>query len=169
MAFWFFGVMTLGFLAFVRLRVPETRGRTLERIEADLRGAPWSRDNRPCPDASATSRSTRTTMPRPGRSTRACSTGGSSRTTPGFVRTVLPPAAEMVAAVQTRRELVPGLRTNGPEVTIEVDDIGVVLGRVEELGGQVVMDRATIPSVGDLAFLTDPSGNVVGVIEYARG
>jgi hypothetical protein len=40
MAFWFFGVLTLGFLAFVRLRVPETRGRTLERIEADLRGTP---------------------------------------------------------------------------------------------------------------------------------
>jgi len=88
---------------------------------------------------------------------------------PGFVRTVLPAAAEVVAAVQTRRELVPGVRTNGPEVTIEVDDLGVVLGRVEELGGSVVMDRTTIPSVGDLAFLTDPSGNVVGVIEYARG
>ena len=27
---------------------------------------------------------------------------------PGFVRTVLPPAAEFVAAVQTRRELLPG-------------------------------------------------------------
>ena len=88
---------------------------------------------------------------------------------PGFVRTVLPAAAEVVAAVQTRRELVPGVRTNGPEVTIEVDHLGVVLGRVEELGGSVVMDRATIPSVGDLAFLTDPSGNLVGVIEYARG
>ena len=88
---------------------------------------------------------------------------------PGFVRTVLPAAAEVVAAVQTRRELVPGVRANGPEVTIEVDDLGVVLGRVEELGGSVVMDRATIPSVGDLAFLTDPSGNVVGAIEYARG
>jgi predicted enzyme related to lactoylglutathione lyase len=87
---------------------------------------------------------------------------------PGFVRTVLPPAAEMVAAVQTRRELVPGLRTNGPEVTIEVDDIGAVLERVAELGGRVVMDRVTIPSVGDLAFLTDPSGNLVGVIEYSR-
>ena len=38
MAFWFFGVLTLGFLVLVRLRVPGTRGRTLERIEADLRG-----------------------------------------------------------------------------------------------------------------------------------
>src|SRR5690242_16487815 len=81
---------------------------------------------------------------------------------PGFVRTVLPAAAEVVAAVQTRRELLPGIRTNGPEVTIEVDDLGLVLGRVEELGGRIVMDRATIPSVGDLAFLTDPSGNLVG-------
>ena len=88
---------------------------------------------------------------------------------PGFVRTVLPAAAEVVAAVQTRRELLSGVRTNGPEVTIEVDDLSVVLGRVEELGGSVVMDRTTIPSVGDLAFLTDPSGNMVGVIEYARG
>ncbi len=87
---------------------------------------------------------------------------------PGFVRTVLPTAAEVVAAVQTRRELVPGVRTNGPEVTIEVDDLGDVLARVEGLGGRLVMDRVTIPSVGDLAFLTDPSANLVGVIEYAR-
>jgi predicted enzyme related to lactoylglutathione lyase len=87
---------------------------------------------------------------------------------PGFVRTVLPAAAEVVAAVQTRRELLPGIRTNGPEVTIEVDDLGLVLGRVEELGGRIVMDRATIPSVGDLTFLADPSGNLVGVIEYDR-
>jgi len=34
-------------------------------------------------------------------------------------------------------------------VTIEVDELDVVLARVEELGGRVVMDRATIPSVGD--------------------
>ena len=87
---------------------------------------------------------------------------------PGFVRTVLPAATEVVAAVQTRRELLPGIRTNGPEVTIEVDDLDVVLARVEVLGGGVVMDRATIPAVGDLAFLTDPSGNLVGVIEYDR-
>ena len=35
-AFWFFAVMSLGFLVFVRLRVPETKGRTLEDIEAHL-------------------------------------------------------------------------------------------------------------------------------------
>ena len=87
---------------------------------------------------------------------------------PGFARTALPPADEMVAAVQARRELLPGLRSNGPEVTIEVDDLNVVLAQVDRLGGQVVMERATIPGVGDLVFLADPSGNVVGVIQYAR-
>ncbi len=35
-AFWFFALMSVGFLVFVRLRVPETRGRTLEDIEAHL-------------------------------------------------------------------------------------------------------------------------------------
>ena len=87
---------------------------------------------------------------------------------PGFARTALPPADEMVAAVQSRRELVRGVRTNGPEVTIEVDDLNVVLAQADRLGGRVVMPRATIPEVGDLVFLADPSGNVVGVIEYAR-
>jgi uncharacterized protein len=87
---------------------------------------------------------------------------------PGFARTALPPADEMVAAIQSRRELVPGVRTNGPEVTIEVDDLNVVLAQVDRLGGRVVMARATIPDVGDLVFVADPSGNLVGVIEYAR-
>jgi uncharacterized protein len=86
---------------------------------------------------------------------------------PGFVRTPIPVPSEMVAAVQMRRELLPGVRTNGPEVTIQVDDLSIVLQRVEQLGGGVAMPRSTIPGVGDLAFLTDPSGNFVGVIQYA--
>ena len=32
-----FGVLSVGFLIYVRLRVPETKGRTFEAIEADLR------------------------------------------------------------------------------------------------------------------------------------
>jgi uncharacterized protein len=87
---------------------------------------------------------------------------------PGFVRTPLPAADEMVTAVQKRRELLPGIRTNGPEVTIEVDDLRAVLGRVVGLGGRILMERSTVPGVGDLAFLADPSGNLVGVIQYAR-
>jgi MFS family permease len=35
--FWFFAACSLGFLVFVRRRVPETKDRTLEQIEQDLR------------------------------------------------------------------------------------------------------------------------------------
>ena len=38
-AFWCFAVLTIGFLIFVRLRVPETKDRTLEEIEKSLRSA----------------------------------------------------------------------------------------------------------------------------------
>jgi predicted enzyme related to lactoylglutathione lyase len=86
---------------------------------------------------------------------------------PGFVRTPVPVSDEFVAAVQQRREIVEGVRTKGPEVTVEVDDLDAVLARVDGLGGRVVMDRSTIPGVGVLAFLLDPSGNYLGVIEYA--
>jgi predicted enzyme related to lactoylglutathione lyase len=86
----------------------------------------------------------------------------------GFARMVLPVPSEMVAALQGRRDVVEGVRTTGPEVTIEVDDLTAVLSRVEELGGRVVMERVTIPTVGDLTFVADPSGNVVGVIEYRK-
>ncbi len=85
---------------------------------------------------------------------------------PGFARATLQPANTMVAAVQGRRDLVPGTRTTGPEVTIAVDDLAAVLDRVDEREGHVVMDRVSIPTVGDLCFLADPSGNVVGVIQY---
>jgi predicted enzyme related to lactoylglutathione lyase len=33
-------------------------------------------------------------------------------------------------------------------------------------GGRIVMDRATIPGVGDLVFFEDPSGNVAGAMQY---
>jgi predicted enzyme related to lactoylglutathione lyase len=85
---------------------------------------------------------------------------------PGFARAPLQPGAEVVAAVQRRRELIPGARTTGPEVTLGVDDLGLVLQRVLEHQGGIVMERTTIPTVGDLAFVSDPSGNVVGVIQY---
>jgi predicted enzyme related to lactoylglutathione lyase len=87
---------------------------------------------------------------------------------PGFARAALPTGPEVVAAVQARRELVPGARFTGPEVTLGVDDLDQVLRHVAEHRGRIVMERTTIPGVGDLAFVADPSGNVVGVMQYVR-
>ncbi len=87
---------------------------------------------------------------------------------PGFARAPLPTGREAVAAVQARRELIPGARTTGPEVTLGVDDLDQVLRRVLEHQGRIIMERTTIPGVGDLAFVADPSGNIVGVMQYQR-
>jgi uncharacterized protein len=85
---------------------------------------------------------------------------------PGFRRASIPSGPEAIAAIQSRRELVAGVRQTGPEVTIAVDDLDEVLAAATAAGGEIVMARADIPGVGALAFVADPSRNVVGVIEF---
>ena len=84
---------------------------------------------------------------------------------PGFHRTTSPGA---IGAVQGRRELLAGVRTTGFECTFTVDDLAAVIAAAERSGGRVVMPPSTIPGVGDLVFLADPSGNVVGAIREAE-
>jgi predicted enzyme related to lactoylglutathione lyase len=48
-----------------------------------------------------------------------------------------------------------------------VENLAVTLDAVREAGGKVVMGPVTIPTVGDLAFVEDTEGNVVGVMQYA--
>jgi predicted enzyme related to lactoylglutathione lyase len=45
-----------------------------------------------------------------------------------------------------------------------VEDLGATLDAVRAAGGTVVMEPVTIPTVGDLAFVEDTEGNVVGVM-----
>jgi len=80
---------------------------------------------------------------------------------PGFHRL---PADD--AAVQQRRELVPGVPTTGFECTIAVADVDRTLSSAVAAGGRVLMAPSTIPGVGRLVWLADPSGNVVGAMTY---
>jgi hypothetical protein len=73
----------------------------------------------------------------------------------------------MRAGLQQRRELVDGGATVGFECTIAVDDVAAALAATVRLGGRIVMEPMTIPSVCDLAFIADPSGNVLGIAHYA--
>jgi len=82
---------------------------------------------------------------------------------PGFIRTH--DAGGAIGALQGRRNLLEG-PTNAPEVTFQVDDVDAFASRAVELGGRVLMPKATIPGVGDLVFAADPSGNIVGAIRY---
>jgi predicted enzyme related to lactoylglutathione lyase len=85
---------------------------------------------------------------------------------PGFFR--MEREAGPIVALQQRRDL-GGVRITGFECTVAVEDVDAVAAAVVANGGRVVMERATIPGVGDLIFFEDPSGNVAGAIQYRRG
>jgi predicted enzyme related to lactoylglutathione lyase len=57
--------------------------------------------------------------------------------------------------------------TNGPECTFAVDDLDAALAQVTACGGAVVMAPSAIPGAGTLAFVTDPAGNLLGLMRFA--
>lgn len=71
-----------------------------------------------------------------------------------------------IGALQQRRDIAPGVRTTGFECTVAVDDIDAVAAAVSANGGEILMPRTTIAGVGHLVFFADPSGNVVGAMQY---
>jgi predicted enzyme related to lactoylglutathione lyase len=85
---------------------------------------------------------------------------------PGFYQIETPGAPKLLAALQQRRTLVPGVRTAGFECTVAVDDVQATLAAAVTLGGRIVMEPVVIPTVCELAFIEDPSGNILGVARY---
>jgi len=53
--------------------------------------------------------------------------------------------------------------------TVGVDDIDAVLKKVLEYGGQIVMPKDEIPGVGFLAYVREPGGAVMGIIQSLPG
>ena len=90
---------------------------------------------------------------------------------PSFFRIALADGADPGprGALQARRELRVGANAIGFECTVAVDDVGVAIAAAERHGGTVVMAPTTIVGVGELAFVEDPSGNVVGLMRYDEG
>jgi uncharacterized protein len=52
-----------------------------------------------------------------------------------------------------------------PVVVIGVGSVDASLARVTEAGGEVLLGKQAIPSVGYSAYVRDPEGNVVGLFE----
>ncbi len=69
------------------------------------------------------------------------------------------------AVLQRRRDL-GGVRVVGVEPTVSVVDLDVAVAAAIAAGGRVLAEPVTIPTVGRLAWLADPSGNVVGAMQY---
>jgi uncharacterized protein len=74
----------------------------------------------------------------------------------------------VMGALQRRRELVPGRRTNCFECTISVSSIDQTLAAIEAQGGKIVMPKSTIVGVGHLIFFEDTEGNVAGAMEFDK-
>jgi predicted enzyme related to lactoylglutathione lyase len=75
-------------------------------------------------------------------------------------------SAVAIGALQRRREFAPGTRIVGFECTFAVDDVDAVARSVVDHGGRILMEKTTIPGVGDLIWFEDPSGNPVGAMRY---
>ncbi len=75
----------------------------------------------------------------------------------------------LMGALQGRRELVPGVRMTGFEVTLGVEDIRATMAAVEASGGKIIMQPYKIDGVGELIFFEDTEGNLVGAMQYAPG
>lgn len=52
---------------------------------------------------------------------------------------------------------------SSPVITINVDSIDDALEKVTTAGGKAYGPRGTVPGMGDYAYFTDPSGNVLGL------
>ena len=75
--------------------------------------------------------------------------------------------AGVMAALQKRREIVPG-RPGAFECTIGVPDIDAAIVKIEASGGKIVMQKATIPTVGTLIFFENTEGDIAGTMQYER-
>ncbi|MDB5422606.1 MAG: Glyoxalase/bleomycin resistance protein/dioxygenase [Phenylobacterium sp.] len=87
---------------------------------------------------------------------------------PGFYQT-RDAGSGFLGALQGRRELVPGQKTNALENSFGVEDLAAVIAAVEAGGGRIVMPRVRIEGVGDLIYFEDPEGNILGAMQYDNG
>lgn len=69
-------------------------------------------------------------------------------------------------AMQKRFEIVPGVMLRGFECTISVPNIDKTIAAIEKVGGEILMPKATIPTVGTMIRFRDSEGNVVCAMQY---
>lgn len=75
----------------------------------------------------------------------------------------------VMGALQGRRELAPGVKTNALETTFAVEDIAATLAALETAGAKILLPRVRIEGVGDLIYFQDLEGNIVGAMQYDAG
>ena len=76
---------------------------------------------------------------------------------------------DLLGALQGRRELSPGVRMAGFEVTVGVEDLQSTIASVLAGGGKILMPPYRIDGVGELIYFEDTEGNFVGAMQYEPG
>jgi uncharacterized protein len=77
--------------------------------------------------------------------------------------------AGLLGALQERRELQSGRRSNAFETSFAVEDIRMTLAAAETHGGKVLMQPHRIEGVGEIGYFEDCEGNLCGVAQYLPG
>jgi hypothetical protein len=72
----------------------------------------------------------------------------------------------ILGALQGRRQLLPGQRTNAFECTVAVSSIEQTEKAVLANGGKIVLPRSVIVGVGTLTFFEDTEGNAFAAIQF---
>jgi uncharacterized protein len=58
-----------------------------------------------------------------------------------------------------------GAPVNAFPVTVEVTDLDEYVKSIENSGGAVAVPKSAVPGVGWLAYVTDPEGNILGLMQ----
>jgi uncharacterized protein len=53
--------------------------------------------------------------------------------------------------------------------TLEVEDIDATLAKVKAHGGEIVFDKDNVPGVGQLAYVKDNTGIIIGILQPLDG
>lgn len=49
--------------------------------------------------------------------------------------------------------------------TLDVADLDAAIAKVKEAGGNIVLDKMPVPTIGWLAYFADPEGNIFGMMQ----
>jgi uncharacterized protein len=70
-------------------------------------------------------------------------------------------------AIVERRGDLDGQAVTAYVCTVQVESLDEILDGVPAAGGQLALDRVTVPGVGDVACFKDTEGNVFGALQPA--
>jgi predicted enzyme related to lactoylglutathione lyase len=59
----------------------------------------------------------------------------------------------------------PGQPVNGYVVTTQVDDLDATLARAHDRGATTALDKERMPGIGWIAYIHDPEGNLLGLLQ----